>query len=104
MKTVKKVTLNISAEGTTPYQTVKRQLGSLNQGLYCTVCSEFFSLSVIEKGKEQIAEIVELKSDGKPLYECPFCHAQQRRDVSEIGYVQLTERNKKRPPPPRSAH
>jgi hypothetical protein len=101
---MKKVTLNISAEGNTPYQTVKRQLGSLNQGLYCNDCSEFFALSIIEKGKEQIADLVEIKSDGKPLFECPFCHARQRREVSEIGYVQLTERNKQRPTPPRTAH
>jgi hypothetical protein len=98
-----KTILNISAEGTTPYQTVKRQLGRLNQGLYCTNCNEFFAFAVIAESKEKIVDYLELKSDGKPLFECPFCHHQERREVSEIGYVQLSEGNKQKPPPPPEA-
>jgi hypothetical protein len=40
----------------------------------------------------------EFKSDGEPLFACPFCHHRQRRQVSEIVQVFLVRGKKRRPP------
>jgi hypothetical protein len=101
---MEKVRLHISAEGNKPNATVKRQLGKLNIGLYCTKCGEFFALAVSEPKDDPKMEQVEIISDGQPLYECPFCHHQQRRQVSEIAKLRLTENNKQKPPPSKAAH
>ena len=65
------------------YETVKREIGKFNIGLYCTSCSEFFALAVVDDARK--GELIPIKSVGTPLFECPFCHHQQRRQVSEIA-------------------
>ncbi len=100
----KKAIINISSEGTKPYQNQKRQLGKINFGLYCINCNEFFAQMVVEPKDEEKAILLEFKSDGEPLFECPFCHTQQRRQVSEIAQIRLTERSKRKPPAPTHYH
>ena len=91
--------INISADGTKPHATQKRRLGKRNIGLYCEACSEFFAVAVLPDGPTPPFEIV---SDGIPLFECPMCRHQQRRQTSEIEQIVLTESNKRRPKPPSS--
>lgn len=98
------IVLNISAQGETPYATVKRRLGRINAGLYCTKCTEFFALFVVPDGQEGMKDWVSFQSDGLPLFECPLCGHKQRRAPTEIGYIQLTEKTKRRPAPPSEAH
>ena len=93
--------IHISAEGDTPYQPEKRQLGKYNVGFYCTNCQEFFALAVRD---EPPGEPIEFISDGEPLFECPFCHHRQRRQVSEIASLVLTEATKRKPPIPPGVH
>jgi hypothetical protein len=93
--------IHISSEGEKPNETVKRQIGKYNWGLYCTKCDEFFAVAVADKLP---SEPIEFISDGEPLFECPFCHHQQRRQVSEIAQLLLTEAAKRRPPVPPDAH
>ena len=73
------------------YETVKREIGKFNIGLYCTSCSEFFALAVVDDARK--GELIPIKSVGTPLFECPFCHHQQRRQVSEIARLHLTQGN-----------
>ena len=98
------IVINISAQRDSPYPTVRRQVGSVNAGLYCRECAEFFALFVVPKGQERMKNWVSFESDGSPLFECPFCHHKQRRAPSEIGYIQLTEGTKRRPRPPPEAY
>ncbi len=90
------------ASGTTPNALVKRKLGALNYGLYCTGCSEFFAAAVVEQTAN--AKELEFISDGPICFQCPFCSKVQMRDASEIGAVILTERLKKKPKPPSNFH
>jgi hypothetical protein len=96
-----KSTINI-ASGDTPNALVKRQLGKTNIGLYCNSCAEFFAAIVLEDGQDP--NQLEFKSDGPIAFQCPFCQTLQKRDVSEMGAVRITEGNKRRPLPPKDAH
>jgi hypothetical protein len=87
-------TIHISAQGDEPIKTVKRQEGKYNFGLYCSRCTQFFALAVLNDPPVGGAEF---KSDGEPLFACPFCHHRQRRQVSEIVQLFLV-RGKKRTP------
>lgn len=89
--------IHIAAADETPNPSVKRQLGKINYGLYCKHCDEFFALAVLE---QPLPEPVEFISDGEPLFECPMCRQQQRRQVSEIATIVLTEEMIRRPSPP----
>lgn len=91
--------IHLSAEGDKPHKTVKRQVGKYNAGLYCVQCGEFFAAAVSDR-KPDITFI----SDGEKLFECPFCHHQQRRQVSEIAFFLLTEGLLRRPPRPAGLH
>ena len=99
-----KARLHIATAGDKPNEGVKRQIGKLNFGLYCVKCSEFFALLVVVPKDESKMEHIEIISDGDPLFECPFCHQQQRRQVSEIARIRLTENNKRKSPAPKSGH
>lgn len=88
--------IHVSADGDKPNPGVKRQVGKTNIGLYCVACGEFFALAVAPAK----APAVEIISDGDPLFECPFCHRLQRRQVSEIATILLTEAAKRRPDRP----
>ena len=77
--------VHISANGDEPVKTVKRQEGKYNFGLYCSKCTQFFALAVLDDLPMRGAEFT---SDGDPFFVCPYCHHQQRRQVSEI--VQVT--------------
>ena len=96
--------IHLSSEGDSPHASVKRQIGKLNAGLYCTNCSEFFAVAVIGLEDKKKIENIEFKANGPVLFGCPFCHQGQRREVSEIGLVILTEGNKRKPPPRRDHH
>ena len=93
--------VHIPAQGDEPNKTVKRQEGKYNLGLYCSKCTQFFALAVLDN---PLVGGVEFKSDGEPLFACPFCHHRQRRHVSEIAQVFLKRGAKRRPaiPPPSS--
>jgi hypothetical protein len=41
-------TVHISAQGDEPITTVKRQEGKYNFGLYCSRCTQFFALAVLD--------------------------------------------------------
>lgn len=90
--------VHISAEGNTPHPSVKRRHGRTNLGLYCLHCGEFFALAVHDRELGVVQ--LEFISDGEPLFECPLCHQQQRRQVSEIAEIVLTEATKRRPQRP----
>ena len=93
--------IHISAQGDKPTETQKRQIGKYNWGLYCANCTEFFAIAVRDGSP---SEPIEFISDGEPLFECPFCHHRQRREVSEIAGLVLTEATKRKPPVPPGAH
>jgi hypothetical protein len=99
-----KIYIELQGDNKKPHATVKRQIGRFNFGLYCTKCAEFFAVAVVTPKDEAKMQNIEFKSAGAPLFQCPFCHHQQRRAVSEIALLRLHERNKKRPPPPPDAH
>ena len=96
--------IHLSSEGDSPHASVKRQIGKLNAGLYCTNCSEFFAVVVVGLEDKKKIENIEFRANGPVLFGCPFCHHGQRREVSEIGLVILTEGNKRKPPPRRDHH
>jgi len=98
--------LHISAAGDKPFAGAKRQIGKLNAGLYCTKCGEFFALAVVKPGREAVMAAIEFTcdDDDDPLFECPFCHHQQRRPVTEIVRLQLTEATKRKRPPQTRVH
>jgi hypothetical protein len=85
--------IHISAEGETPCASVRRRVGKYNAGLYCVECSEIFAIAVADRQGD-----IEFISDGEPLFECPFCHQQQRRQPSEIAWFLLTEGRLRKPP------
>src|SRR5262245_34015584 len=87
-------TVQFTAQGE-PNKTVKRQTGRYNFGLYCSKCTQFFALVVLDRPP---VGGVQFESDGEPLFACPFCHYRQRRQVSEIVQVFLMRGNKRRPP------
>jgi hypothetical protein len=93
--------MHISAQGDKPNATQKRQIGKYNWGFYCTKCNEFFAFAVADNPP---AEPIEFISDGEPLWECPLCHHPQRRQVSEIASLYLTEATKRKPPIPPGVH
>jgi hypothetical protein len=85
-----------------PYKTVERELGKTNFGLWCVKCDEFFAIGigVGEVGAHQI----KFESNGPIIFKCPFCSAVQKREVSEIAELKLTEGLKRRPPRPATAN
>lgn len=91
----------IHLSGPGPQATVKRRLGKTNIGLYCDSCGEFFALAVSETGADPS---VELTADELLEFECPLCHHQQHRQVTEIGQIHLTEATKRKPPPRSDLH
>lgn len=93
------IKIHLASEQDEPHATVKRKLGALNVGLYCTHCAEFFALAVIDDGVP-----IEVVSEGPIPFRCPMCGHLQRRDATEIAQIVLTESNKRRPPPPKGAH
>ena len=97
-----KIHLASNASGDKPYDSVKRQLRSINLGLYCSGCDEFFALAVAPPSKPPLD--IEYVADGPLLFECPFCHQRQIREVSEITTIRLTEGNKRRPQRPPGLH
>lgn len=90
------------ASGDTPNKTVKRQLRKTNFGLWCIKCDEFFAVAVHENEPNAIP--IKFESDGPVMFKCPFCSALQKREVSEIIELKLTEALKRRPPRPSAAH
>lgn len=92
--------VHISADGEQAHRGVKRQLGKTNIGLYCVKCDEFFALAVHNRAPGK----VEFISDGHPLFECPMCGHRQRRQVSEIAEILLTEKSKQKPSGPAGLH
>ena len=93
--------IHLSSEGNKTHHAQKRQIGKYNWGLYCANCQEFFALAVTN---EVPAESIEFLADGEPLFECPFCHHRQRRQVSEIAFLFLTDAMKRKPPIPPNVH
>jgi hypothetical protein len=88
--------IHLASNPDQPYGTVKRQWGKLNAGLYCSHCSEFFALAVVDPRQRPIPE-VEYVAEGPLLFECPLCHQQQTREASEIAQLQLTAGNRRKP-------
>jgi hypothetical protein len=78
-----------------PYAAVKREIGKYNVGLYCSQCSEFFALMVLDLDPPMRVEVV---SEGPVLFECPLCHHSQLRETSEVIELVLTKKNKRKNP------
>jgi len=99
-----KAFITISTDDDKPHQTVERELGRFNIGFYCVSCKEFFAFVVVQPKDEPKTEHIGFRADGPILFACPFCHREQRREISEIASFHLTAANQRRPPPPPGLH
>jgi hypothetical protein len=65
-----------------PYAGTKPQPDQFNFCLTCKNCEEFFALAVCAPGTD-----LQPPSKGDGLFDCPFCHHQQRCELSEINKI-----------------
>jgi hypothetical protein len=75
---------------------VKRRLGWINAGFYCDNCGEFVAMTVTAPKNEHKVRDVQFACDGPIQFSCPFCQHSQKRIVSEIHHMMLTEGNKRK--------
>jgi hypothetical protein len=94
--------VNLATDPNTPYPTVRRHLSTVNAGMYCSHCGEFFALAV--SPPNTAPPDVEFTADGLLLFECPFCNRRQLREASEIVQIRLTQGNRRRPIAPINFH
>lgn len=74
-----------------PLPTLKRKLGVTNVGMYCNACSEFFAFGIEVPDTSEFA----FTADGPLLVRCPFCEAEENREVGDIQRFVLTEGRKR---------